>query len=48
MPFRPSRSMRRRRIVTTGKVTLERVYGVTSLTPDQAGPVEIAQRVREH
>ncbi|MFJ9776082.1 ISAs1 family transposase [Kitasatospora sp. NPDC101157] len=40
--------VRRRRIITTGKVTLERVYGVTSLTPAQAGPVEIAQRVREH
>jgi predicted transposase YbfD/YdcC len=39
--------VRRRRIITTGKVTLERVYGVTSLTPEQAGPVEIAQRVRE-
>ncbi|MFG2858952.1 hypothetical protein ACGFZ9_52200, partial [Streptomyces mirabilis] len=31
-----------RRIVTTGKVTLERVYGVTDLTAEQADATEIA------
>jgi predicted transposase YbfD/YdcC len=34
--------VRRRRIVTTGKVTLERVYGVTDLTAEQADATEIA------
>lgn len=40
--------VRRRRTVTTGKVTLERVYGVTSLSPHQASPAEIASYVRGH
>ncbi|MEV5012847.1 hypothetical protein [Streptomyces sp. NPDC055692] len=40
--------MRRRRTVTTGKVTLERVYKVTNLTVRQAHAPEIAHRVREH
>lgn len=40
--------VRRRRIVTTGKVALERVYAVTDLTADQADAPEIAHRVREH
>jgi hypothetical protein len=40
--------VRRRRIVTTGKVTLERVYAVTDLTAEQAGAPEIAHHVREH
>lgn len=40
--------VRRRRIVTTGKVTLERVYGVTDLTAEQANATEIARRVRDH
>ncbi|MFE7397669.1 ISAs1 family transposase [Streptomyces sp. NPDC057557] len=40
--------VRRRRIVTTGKVTLERVYGVTDLTAEQADATEIARRVRDH
>jgi hypothetical protein len=40
--------VRRRRIVTTGKVTLERVYGVTALTAEQAGATELARRVRDH
>lgn len=40
--------VRRRRAVATGKVTLERVYGVTSLSPHQAGPAEIAAYVRGH
>jgi len=40
--------VRRRRVVTTGKVTLERVYGVTDLTTEQADATEIARRVRDH
>ncbi|MFG2175512.1 ISAs1 family transposase [Streptomyces niveus] len=40
--------VRRRRIVTTGKVTLERVYAVTDLTAGQAEAQEIAHRVRAH
>ncbi|MFG2126102.1 ISAs1 family transposase [Streptomyces sp. NPDC048710] len=40
--------VRRRRIVTTGKVTLERIYGVTDLTAEQADATEIARRVRGH
>jgi hypothetical protein len=40
--------VRRRRIVTTGKVTLERVYGVTDLTAEQTDATEVAQRVRDH
>ncbi|MCZ0983237.1 ISAs1 family transposase [Streptomyces diastatochromogenes] len=40
--------VRRRRIVTTGKVSLERVYAVTSLTGHQADAAELARRVREH
>ncbi|MET9896973.1 ISAs1 family transposase [Streptomyces sp. NPDC006465] len=40
--------VRRRRIVTTGKVTLERVYAVTDLADEQAGAAEIAQHVRWH
>ncbi|MEV0410685.1 ISAs1 family transposase [Streptomyces sp. NPDC050448] len=40
--------VRRRRTVTTGKVTLERVYAVTDLTAEQADAPEIAHRVREH
>ncbi|MEU9179937.1 ISAs1 family transposase [Streptomyces sp. NPDC048550] len=40
--------VRRRRIVTTGNVTLERVYAVTDLTAEQADAPEIAHRVREH
>jgi len=38
----------RRRIVTTGKATLERVYGVTDLTAEQADATELARRVRDH
>ncbi|KOX11637.1 ISAs1 family transposase [Streptomyces sp. NRRL B-3648] len=38
----------RRRIVTTGKVSLVRVYVVSDLTPEQASAPEIAQRVRDH
>ncbi|MGX1471636.1 UNVERIFIED_CONTAM: hypothetical protein RKD50_000444 [Streptomyces canus] len=40
--------VRRRRTVTTGKVTLERVYGVTDLTAEQADATEITRRVRDH
>ncbi|MFD0403839.1 ISAs1 family transposase [Kitasatospora sp. NPDC127116] len=40
--------VRRRRIVTTGKVTLERVHAVTDLTAEQADAPEIAHHVREH
>lgn len=40
--------VRRRRTLTTGKVTLERVYAVTDLTAKQADAPEIAHRVREH
>jgi len=40
--------VRRRRITTTGKTTLERIYAVTDLTAEQAAPAEIARRIREH
>ncbi|MEV0411225.1 ISAs1 family transposase [Streptomyces sp. NPDC050448] len=40
--------VRRRRTVTSGKVSLERVYAVTSLTAEQADPTETAHRVRQH
>ncbi len=40
--------VRRRRSMTTGKVTLERVYAVTSLAAHQAHAAEIARRVRGH
>jgi predicted transposase YbfD/YdcC len=40
--------VRRRQTVTTGKVTLERVYDVTSLRPHQAAPTNLASWVRGH
>ncbi|WP_372412149.1 ISAs1 family transposase [Streptomyces luteireticuli] len=40
--------VRRRRDVRTGKVTLERVYAVTSLTAGQANAAELAALVRGH
>ncbi|MFI9274609.1 ISAs1 family transposase [Kitasatospora sp. NPDC052896] len=40
--------VRRRRTLSTGKVTLERVYGVTSLRPHQAAPADLASWVRGH
>ncbi|MGW0886332.1 ISAs1 family transposase [Streptomyces sp. NPDC002671] len=40
--------VRRRRLVRTGKVSIERVYIVTSLAMHQATVPEIARRVREH
>ncbi|WP_405463637.1 ISAs1 family transposase [Streptomyces jietaisiensis] len=39
--------VRRRRTVRTRKVTLERVYAITSLTAHQAPP-DLAERVRGH
>ncbi|WP_455432514.1 transposase [Streptomyces rubradiris] len=38
----------RRRTVTTGKVTVERVYGVTSLTAHQAELAQLASWMRGH
>ncbi|MFD4248098.1 ISAs1 family transposase [Streptomyces sp. NPDC058525] len=40
--------VRRRRDVRTGKVTLERVYAVTSLRADQATAAQLAAAVRGH
>ncbi|MER7728155.1 hypothetical protein [Streptomyces sp. NPDC096323] len=40
--------VRRRQIVTTGKVTLERIYGITDLAAEQADATEIAGRARNH
>ncbi|MFJ7268011.1 ISAs1 family transposase [Streptomyces sp. NPDC099050] len=40
--------VRRRRDVRTGKVTLERVYAVTSLRAEQATPAQLAAAVRGH
>lgn len=40
--------VRRRRTVRTGKVSLERVYAVTSLMVHQATPADLAKRVRGH
>ncbi|MEU9457198.1 ISAs1 family transposase [Streptomyces sp. NPDC048277] len=40
--------VRRRRTVRTGKVSLERVYAITSLTAHQATPADLAERVRGH
>lgn len=40
--------VRRRRTARTGKVSLERVYAVTSLTALQATPADLARRVRGH
>jgi predicted transposase YbfD/YdcC len=40
--------VRRRRTVRTAKVSLERVYAVTSLTAHQATPADLAERVRGH
>ncbi|MFI6151042.1 ISAs1 family transposase, partial [Streptomyces sp. NPDC051109] len=39
---------RRRQTITTGKVTLERVYAVTDLAAEQADAPEIARHLREH
>lgn len=40
--------VRRRRTVRTGRVSLERVYAVTSLMAHQATPADLAERVRGH
>lgn len=40
--------VRRRHTVRTGKVSLERVYVLTSLTAHQAKPADLAERVRGH
>lgn len=40
--------VRRRRTVSTGKVSLERIYAVTSLAAHQATAAELAERVRGH
>ncbi|MFE0646950.1 ISAs1 family transposase, partial [Streptomyces sp. NPDC058877] len=40
--------VRRRRTMRTGKVSLERVYAVTSLKAHQATPADLAERVRGH
>ncbi|MEU3412512.1 hypothetical protein ABZ760_14830 [Streptomyces sp. NPDC006658] len=40
--------VRCRRTVTSGRVTLERVYGVTSLTAHQAGPAQLASWMHSH
>ncbi|WP_327271979.1 hypothetical protein OG609_06955 [Streptomyces sp. NBC_01224] len=40
--------VRRRRNVRTGKVTLERIYAVTSLTAEQATAAPLAALVRGH
>jgi predicted transposase YbfD/YdcC len=40
--------VRRRHTVRTGKVSLERVYALTSLTAQQATPADLAERVRGH
>lgn len=40
--------VRRRRSVSTGKVSLERVCAVSSLTAHQATAAELAERVRGH
>lgn len=40
--------VRRRRTVRTGKVSLERVYALTSLAAHQANAADLAERVRGH
>ncbi|MFF0142395.1 ISAs1 family transposase [Streptomyces sp. NPDC005227] len=40
--------VRRRRTVRTGKVSIERVYAITSLTAHQANAADLAKRVRGH
>ncbi|MET8949143.1 ISAs1 family transposase, partial [Streptomyces sp. NPDC004542] len=40
--------VRRRRTVRTGKVSLERIYAVTSLSAHQATAADLAERVRGH
>ncbi|MFG2856088.1 ISAs1 family transposase [Streptomyces mirabilis] len=40
--------VRRRRILRTGKVSIERVYAITSLTVHQANAADLAERIRGH
>jgi predicted transposase YbfD/YdcC len=40
--------VRRRRVLSTGKLTLERVYALTDLTMHQATPAQLGEHVREH
>lgn len=40
--------VRRRRVLSTGKLTVERVYALTDLTMHQATPAHLAEHVREH
>ena len=40
--------VRRRRTIRTGKVSIERVYAITSLTAHQANAAYLAERVRGH
>ncbi|MEU1601211.1 ISAs1 family transposase [Streptomyces sp. NPDC005708] len=40
--------VRRRRTLRTGKVSIERVYAITSLTAHQANAADLAERVRGH
>lgn len=40
--------VRRRRTIRTGKVSIERVYAITSLTAHQANAADLAKRVRGH
>lgn len=40
--------VRRRRTIRTGKVSIERVYAITTLTVHQANAADLAERVRGH
>lgn len=40
--------VRRRRTLRTGRVSIERVYAITSLTAHQANAADLAERVRGH
>ncbi|WP_329492964.1 ISAs1 family transposase [Kitasatospora herbaricolor] len=40
--------VRRRRVLATGRLSLERVYALTDLTMHQTTPAHLAQHVREH
>lgn len=40
--------VRRRHVLATGKLTIERIYALTDLTMHQATPAHLAEHVREH
>ncbi|MEV6209536.1 ISAs1 family transposase [Kitasatospora sp. NPDC051914] len=40
--------VRRRRVLSTGKLTVERIYALTDLTMHEATAVHLAEHVREH